>query len=223
MAEVDRNLLYLNPRDRRRYCANPFSHHHHDTGVHPNALTSRRASSRDLVNALSSNSTDLLEYLADTCEYTPGQVQAVGHTLGLTETELATLQEAEDKGRISVDEARKRVRFAAVMTETCIDNRSTVSTLDILTASEATLREWFSDVYPNALDETWAKIDRIEKSDGSGDFSKNAGHALATSELRRRLWYWWQVCQRLGADAYTGYLKGADTGPLDEFEAEHAA
>ena len=219
---IDHHLLYR--YGGKTNVANPANHLGQFSGNGPHDVpTSRKANTADMTAALSSSSTELLDYLADDCGYKPHEVQAVGHTLGLTEAELATLQEAEDEKRISIDEARKRVRFAAVMTEAVIDHRAAVSTPDILTANEATLREWVSEIYPAALDETWAKIDAIEKSDGSGDFSKHAGHGLATAELRRRLWYWWQVCQRLGADPYTGYLKGVGLTALDEFEAGQSA
>ncbi len=217
MAEPDRNLL-VEYGDNRLVC-NPASHHHHNTGIHPNALTSRLASHRDMTAAAREGLTALLDFLCNHCGYTEQQRKDAALTLGYAENELEEIHKAD----LPEDDALKRTTFVAVMADAAIEAGFTVSDMDILGASEATLRQWEAHDYPLALGAMYAELAEIQSTLTAGRFETSDPWCSQRMKLQSALGKFYQCRTRLGVDPFTGRVPNVDLKTLDEFEAEHAA
>lgn len=221
MAYPDHNVLYRWNGETR--LANPFSHLHNWASVHQNAVTSRPASSQDMTDTFQATVTELIDTLTDSGDYQPHEIDAVAETLGITGAELETVRAGEADGTLTHNEAYRRTRIAAATVEAVIHSHGAVTTAAILGASEAELRQWHEHDYPEAILDTLTTLERIEANDQSGNLAKNAGWALAESQLRRRCGFAFEVAQRLNVNVFDHSVKGVNLEPLTEFEKEHAA
>lgn len=147
-----------------RYVANPASHH-------TTAITSRPASSKDVLMTLSAANTEILDMLA--AEYAPHEFADVAVTLGYSERELAEYDRQEKTGEISPHEAYFKVFFLAEIVSSLIQHRATVDHIGILQATEAELDEW-EPYYLETAREVFSQMVEVEKTVNTGSVASNA-------------------------------------------------
>lgn len=166
---VDSNLLVFHWGER--FVANPISHHHHATGIHPNTLSTRAASSRDIFMTLSAANTEIMDMLAE--EYTPQEFDAVAATLGYTEQEIAKYQKKEDTGKISPFENYFRTELLSEIANMVMKHKGTVDEIAILQAADVQLPEYETYYLEEARD-VFAQMVEVEKTITSGCIPDNA-------------------------------------------------
>ena len=194
---VDRNILI--ELEGSREVANPFSHSHHWTGVHPHALTSRPASSADMALTLSESQTQFLDGLAKE-KWMPHELEAAALTFGYTNEQVMRYQGLEDEGKVDHFEAYFRNVLWANVNEALTRAKATVSEIPILQWPEDRLGE-LEEHYLETARDVFKEMYEVENTISSGCVRDNARWRdlyAGKNGFQRQCELLWMVQTRLG-------------------------